>query len=177
MKGQVILLHGPSSVGKTTLAHVLQEKLNQPYWHISIDHLRDGGIIPMHRYQSGEFNWRQDRRQIFTAFHATLVSCANSGVNTIAEHIIDTAGWIDELVELFQDIDVYFVGMSCNLETLVQREHARADRPIGSAQQDFANVHKNRKYDLELDGTDRPNTNADAIIKGLRSGLRCSEFS
>ncbi|MEO9820914.1 MAG: AAA family ATPase [Paracoccaceae bacterium] len=176
MEGQIILLHGPSSVGKTTLAHVLQDRLDQPFWHISIDHLRDHRIVPMHRYQSGDFNWQQDRQVIFTAFHASLAAYASSGVNIIVEHIIDTAGWIEELVKLFRDIDVYFVGMHCKLDTLTRRETIRGDRPIGSAKQDFARVHEGRKYDLEIDGTDDPITSADAIIKGLRSGLRSSEF-
>ena len=177
MTGQIILLHGPSSAGKSTLARLLQDALPQPFWHISIDHLRDHHVLPMHRYKTGEFDWQHDRAQIFSAFHASIATYAKAVINVIAEHIIDTEGWIDELVDLFSDIDVYFVGLHCDLTTLTRREQVRGDRPTGSAQGDFFSVHQNRCYDLILDTTHDPHTNVDAIRAGWRSGKRSSEFS
>ncbi|MGA1600219.1 MAG: phosphotransferase-like protein [bacterium] len=37
--GNVILLNGASSSGKSTLAQDLQARLDEPFWHFSIDHL------------------------------------------------------------------------------------------------------------------------------------------
>ena len=40
--GNVILLNGCSSAGKTSLALELQKQLEAPYQHISLDQFRDG---------------------------------------------------------------------------------------------------------------------------------------
>jgi len=35
--GKVIVLSGPSSLGKSTLSKAIQSLLDVPYWHISLD--------------------------------------------------------------------------------------------------------------------------------------------
>lgn len=47
METQIIFFHGASSRGKSTLARELQAKIEKPFWHISIDHLRDAGVLPL----------------------------------------------------------------------------------------------------------------------------------
>ena len=44
--GQVILLNGTSSAGKSTLAKQLQEILPQPYLHTGIDHFLAAALHP-----------------------------------------------------------------------------------------------------------------------------------
>ncbi len=41
----IIFLHGASSSGKSTIAKELQSRIEVPFWHISIDHLRDSGVL------------------------------------------------------------------------------------------------------------------------------------
>ena len=53
----VIFLYGASSSGKSTIAKALQKRIENPFWHISIDHLRDAGVLPTERFKSGEFLW------------------------------------------------------------------------------------------------------------------------
>jgi chloramphenicol 3-O-phosphotransferase len=53
--GQMILLNGASSSGKSSLARAVQATIDRPFWHISIDHLRDSGVLPSARIKSGEF--------------------------------------------------------------------------------------------------------------------------
>ncbi len=40
--GRIIFLNGCSSAGKTTLAIMLQQLLEEPYQHIALDQFRDG---------------------------------------------------------------------------------------------------------------------------------------
>ncbi|WP_208989185.1 hypothetical protein [Pseudovibrio sp. POLY-S9] len=72
MNGQIIILHGPSSSGKSTTAVALQNAIELPFWHISIDHLRDGGVLPTKRFKNGDFNWSNLRKAFFEGFHASL---------------------------------------------------------------------------------------------------------
>jgi chloramphenicol 3-O phosphotransferase len=37
--GKIIFLHGASSSGKSTIAKLLQNTIDEPFWHVSIDHL------------------------------------------------------------------------------------------------------------------------------------------
>uniref|UniRef100_UPI000711262D phosphotransferase-like protein n=1 Tax=Pseudovibrio sp. POLY-S9 TaxID=1576596 RepID=UPI000711262D len=106
-----------------------------------------------------------------------LAAYAHAGNNLIVEHILDNPDWLPELKELFQPFDVYFVGLHCDLEALKQREIARGDRPIGSAEQDFHSVHVDRVYDLEIRNTASTEHNVTAILEGWRSGIRKSEFA
>ena len=54
MTGEVILLNGASSSGKSTLASTLQQQLPLPFWHYSIDHLVFARVLPHARIDSGE---------------------------------------------------------------------------------------------------------------------------
>lgn len=112
-----------------------------PFWHISIDHLRDSGVLPLKRFKSGEFRWADAREAFFGGFHASLRAYADAGNNLILEHILDTDGWMETLSGLLAPHDVFFVAVHCPLELLAEREAARGDRPIGSARRDYETIH------------------------------------
>lgn len=153
MSGQIIFLHGASSSGKSTLARALQAAAPVPFWHISIDHLRDSGVWPLERVRQGDFEWSAMRDTVFAGFHGSVAAYAEARNNVILEHILDTPGWAEDLQRRFVAFDVMFVGVHCPLDILEAREIARGDRRIGSAAEDFATIHKGQRYDLEVDGT------------------------
>ncbi|MEX0279440.1 MAG: chloramphenicol phosphotransferase CPT family protein [Ruegeria sp.] len=173
----MIFLHGASSSGKTTLAQALQKRIEIPFWHVSIDHLRDSGMLPMNRFHDGAFDWRQERERIFDGFHRSVGAYADAGNNLILEHILDTPGWASVLRQQFARHDVFFVAVHCALPVLTERERRRADRPIGSAERDKRSIHKTRVYDLELNSEDGLDANIEMLLDAWRSGRRRSEFS
>lgn len=174
--GKIILVHGASSSGKSTLARGLQARIDAPFWHISIDHLRDAGVLPSARFKAGEFDWKAARAPFFDGFHRSLAAYAAAGNNLIVEHILDTPGWLEQLVALFADYDVFFVGVHCPLPLLIARERARGDRPIGSAAQDFATIHVGRQYDFEVQGERDPDENVSAVLAAWRARTGDSVF-
>lgn len=89
MSGRIILVHGPSSSGKSTLCRALQDALDEPFWHYSIDHLRDGGVLPLARIQRGEFSWPDLREAFFEGFHRSVAAFAGAGNDLIVEHIVE----------------------------------------------------------------------------------------
>jgi chloramphenicol 3-O phosphotransferase len=177
VSAQIIFLHGASSSGKSTLARALQARIEKPFWHISIDHLRDSGVLPLERFRHGDFDWRTNRAAFFDGFHASLAAYANAGNNLILEHILDTKGWIELLQELFRPHDVFFVGVHCPLPVLIDRETKRGDRPAGSAKRDFETVHVGRNYDLEVNSEDGLEENVSRILQAWRSDKRSSNFA
>ena len=91
-KASIIFLHGASSSGKSTLARMLQDRIERPFWHISIDHLRDSGVLPLGRVKAGDFRWRDMRAPFFAGYHASLAAYAAAGNNLIVEHSIRQVG-------------------------------------------------------------------------------------
>lgn len=85
MRGNIIFLHGPSSAGKSTIAKALQKAFDVPFLHLSIDHFRDAGVLPLDEIRSGRFDWSTMREAFFNGFHRSLAAFAGSGNDLIIE--------------------------------------------------------------------------------------------
>jgi chloramphenicol 3-O phosphotransferase len=172
----IIFLHGPSSSGKSTLARAVQGRIDTPFWHYSIDHLRDSGVLPSARFKSGEFVWREHRAAFFEGFHQSIGAFADAGNNLIVEHILDTPGWAATLADRLAVHEVLFVGLRVSLAELNRREAARGDRPLGSAETDYHTVHNGLRYDLEVDTERSVDANAEAVIAAWEARPKRSVF-
>lgn len=169
--GPLIFLHGASSAGKTTLARAVLGQADRPFWHLSIDHLRDSGVwdMPVLRQRA---RWRDHRAPYFDGFHAALAAILQCGNAVLLEHILETPGWHADLQRRLSGLDVFFVALHTPRAVLERRETIRGDRPAGSALADFDSVHVGRRYDLELDGTAPARDNARILLDAwaLRAG-------
>jgi chloramphenicol 3-O phosphotransferase len=71
--------------------------------------------------------------------------------------LFPAAAWMDRLLHVLADFDVFFVGIHCPLEELERRERLRGNRRIGEARADFEVTHTFGRYDFEcssIDGVD-----------------------
>jgi chloramphenicol 3-O phosphotransferase len=164
----VIFLHGASSSGKSTLARALQGRLDEPFWHYSIGHLRDSGVLPSARIHHGEFSWRLMRASFFDGFHRSVAAFADAGNNLILEHILDTPGWAEQLARLLAPHELLLVGLHCSVEELNRREKARGNRQPGSAEADYQSIHRGLAYDLELDAENDLEDNIERVLRRWR---------
>lgn len=167
--GRIILLNGASSSGKSSLARALQAKIDTPFWHISIDHLRDSGVLPTARIKSGEFDWRTMREAFFLGFERSLLAYVEAGNDLIVEHIMESEDWLLRLAETLAGRDVFFVGVHCELAELERRELARGNRPVGDARRDYFRIHSYCLYDFEVDGAEEVQVNADVVIAAWKN--------
>jgi chloramphenicol 3-O phosphotransferase len=154
--GRIILLHGASSAGKSTLSKAVQRALDEPFLHFSSDLLAVG--LPARREPDGPFQWWNGYRpRFFDGFHRSAAALAAAGNDLIVEHIIEFAQWRAELQRLLQPFDVFLVGVHCTLDELERRERLRGDRRIGEAREhvEVDGVHGFGAYDLEVDTTGR----------------------
>lgn len=175
-RGKIILLNGASSSGKSSLARAVQARIEEPFWHISIDHLRDSGVLPTARIRSGEFQWASMRDAFFEGFEQSLPAYVRCGNNLIVEHIMESRAWLLRLAHLLANEDVFFVGLHCDLAELERREIARGDRRIGDARRDVHQIHSYCRYDAELDSAAPPEDNADRLIAAWHSRMTPSAF-
>lgn len=174
--GRIILLNGASSSGKSSLARAIQARIDRPFWHISIDHLRDSGVLPTTRIKSGEFDWRAMREAFFLGFERSLLAYVEAGNDLVVEHIMESEAWLLRLADTLAGQDVFFVGVHCALEELERRERERGDRPIGDARRDFHRIHSWCVYDLEVDGMRDRDASAEAVIAAWRTRSHPSAF-
>jgi chloramphenicol 3-O phosphotransferase len=154
--GRVIVLNGASSSGKSRLAKALQHALDEPFLHVSSDQFLAAGILPARRDDSGPFDWwHQMRPRFFDGFHRCLPALAAVGNDLIVEHIIEFPAWRGELAALLADLDVFLVGVHCDLDELDRREQVRGDRRVGEGREHVTvdRIHTFGTYDFEVDTT------------------------
>lgn len=156
MRGRLILVHGASSAGKSTLCRAAQESLPTPFLYHSPDLYFRDALPP---------GWPDLRAGFFAAFHRTYRVFSEQGVDVISDYIIETPEAFAELTSELQGIDVFWVGLHTPVDILEQRERARGDRRVGDARRDLETVHSFREYHLDLDGTRPPDVNARLLVE------------
>lgn len=164
--GRIILLHGASSAGKTTLARAMQEVLATPFLHLSSDQMAP--MLPARREPSGPWSWWTDMRpKFFHGFHRCIPALAVAGNDLVVDHVIEFPAWRDELAALLAGFDVFLVGVHCDVAEIDRRERERGDRRIGEGRSHVEEdaIHTFGSYDLDVDTTGaEPATLAKTVV-------------
>lgn len=170
----IIFLNGTSSSGKTSIAKALQVKLPVLYMHVSgLDFL----TFYDDRIWEDEQAYYRIRECTFSGMHASVAALARAGNPVILDHILHIHGWLEELVELCDGLDVYFVGVRCPTEVAEERENQRSDRQTGTARGQSYQTHRHGLYDLEVDTSVLSvDECVDEIIEGLKEKPEVSAF-
>ena len=172
--GKIIIINGPSSSGKSTLALALQRQLDIPFIRFSFDLFIDHKAFPSEQIKSGKFSWEQMRPSVFRGLHRCLPALTTAGNNLIFDHIIETKAWLHDLISLIAELDVFFVGVHCSLPELERREIQRGDRRRGEARQDFETVHSLPTYDLVIDSEQPLEDNVMLLLQAWKQRQRPS---
>lgn len=149
MKGKIIILNGPSSAGKTTLAYALQAELDEIYYRLSAD-----DFMKMLDRQKMHENFLIRLGEALTVMHHTIRLFSDRGLNVIVDHVLlDTPEekfTTPEIVMLLNKYPVMFVRVDCDLPELERREKERGDRQIGQAKWQLEHMHSHDTYDLQI---------------------------
>lgn len=191
----VIVLNGPSSSGKTTLAQALQDVLEDTWLVFGIDTLisalplslldihpdatigahprdhlvRDGGIS----FDAvGAITVGAEFRRLESAWLQGLAAIAAQGVHLILDEVfLDGAPSQDRVRHALAGHHVAWIGVTCELDVLTQRERERGDRVVGEAEAQWRRVHDGADYDLVVDTSSRP---ADDVAREIAAHLFAS---
>ena len=144
-KGKIIFLNGVSSSGKTTLANVLREKLDKPYFLFGVDAFLANTL-------SKKIDGLELYKQALSGFHHTIKLYSDMGYNVVVDHILfRIPRGMEEAVELLHDYPVLFVHVTCPIEELRRREKERGDRPIGNAENQLSELMpQDNTYDITV---------------------------
>lgn len=169
----VILLNGPSSSGKSSIAKALQETLDAPYLIMGIDTFIS--MMPEKTNKLGDatetaegFYWETQKTsgepiyrvrkgaygsQVNEAYRTTVKHLVESGLKVIVDEVADGNQEIEIWRNLLEEHHCFYVGIKCSEAVLEQRELARGDRKVGSALEQVQRVHRGVNYDLVIDTT------------------------
>ena len=157
-----ILLNGPSSAGKSSIAKALQRKL------------RDSGsavIISLDDYLQMSANepiWEDDVFAIMPHMCEDLIEALQDGKTVIIDHVITSARIYRALNNATQGFQMKTVLVSCDVETLRRREIERGDRCSGSAEASLQYLYPKTEYDLCVDSSEAsPAALAEVILSSL----------
>lgn len=159
MERHVILLNGPSSSGKSTLAKALQEtildKRSDRYEVVSIDDFL--------KMSPSETIYEDDVFEISDDLCRSVVQILDTGTNVIIDHVITSERILNHLKENLSFCHMHMIRITCPLQILRQREIARGDRSPGSAEASEQYLFPKKGYDLVID-TGRKSTSENALL-------------
>jgi chloramphenicol 3-O phosphotransferase len=166
MQPTVIVLHGTTSAGKSTLARALQATAPVPAFHICLD-----AFVTM----SNRGDMRSDEERL-QAYHihcenlrSTLARVADTPFDIILDLVLRDEAQLDACLQVLCRRSVYTVRVWAPLNILEERERTRQDRAVGMAREQVGHPAYNRAYDLTIDtSTCTPEQGAAAIRRLMR---------
>jgi chloramphenicol 3-O phosphotransferase len=149
-RGNIIVLNGVSSSGKSAFAKVLQAKHPQQYLYMPIDLLND--ISPPKDSPSYNERYTADPMPILSAFYSCVKSFSDYGINVIFD-VVFRKSFLNWFLNMFPDSDypVMMVHVTCPIEELRRREKERGDRKIGDGESHLALLEPRENYDIVID--------------------------
>ena len=145
-KGRILLLNGPSSAGKTTLAWELQTNAPSYWYWLPLDYFLD--VVPSQQWERDE---SEGFRIAYDLHHDCVKLVSNQGRDIIVDTVICEKDTFASFEKKLSDYTVIMVKVICPVEELNRREIARGDRDVGLAAGQVEIMVPQQSYDLIVD--------------------------
>jgi chloramphenicol 3-O phosphotransferase len=148
MKSAAILLHGPTSAGKSSLAQALQDCAPIPAFHISLD-----AFVTMSRRR--DMRSSEETAEVYHIhcenLRSTLTRLAATRFEIIFDTVLRHEEELHECLRALATRPLYQIHVWAPIEVLEQRERLRDDRANGMAREQVNHPVFRRTYDLSID--------------------------
>jgi chloramphenicol 3-O phosphotransferase len=163
-RARIIILNGVGSASKSAIAKALQDLTGNRFLHVQMD----GFLEMMPEPGWGHPDWfaletLQEEghpsieirtgplgQRLMRGMRRAIAALAAEGNELIVDEVME-APVKQDYEALLEGFDPAFIGVFAPLEVLEARERARGDRLIGLARRQFPRIHKNMRYDFEVD--------------------------
>lgn len=180
-KPSLVIVTGSPASGKTTLAHMLADKINCPLF--SRDEFKEGLINTL-----GLAHAQLDRSvdlQIYDTFFEAIDLLISKGVSIIAEAAFQDKLWRPKLINFLDKAEIKIVICKTNLDLIkirfderlsnyAEREKYHGDLPIHLSKEQFTSLIENYQPvkinapTLEVDTTDNYAPTIEVIINFIK---------
>jgi chloramphenicol 3-O phosphotransferase len=162
MPGRVVLLHGTSSSGKSTVARAVQKLADDPWICLGIDTFWNAidERWMEHGPRAGDgFAWMDDAtivpgpvgQRLAAGMRAALAAFARTGNDVLVDDVFIDPAWLDGWRSELAGIELFLVGVMAPAHILEERERARGNRVVGEARAQVELIHRGVEYDLTVD--------------------------
>ena len=172
--GQLLILNGTSSSGKSTLATGFRDRRAAvgDFWLlIGIDDFiaklpaewldlglatgpgafsRDGLWFDVGT-AGKELRVGETCRRLLHSYHHAVAAAVRAGLDVIVDDVVIDEATFADWSEVLGDLQPTWVGVRCAPEIAAARERARGDRPIGMSDAQVDTVHHFAEYAFEID--------------------------
>ena len=181
MPGRVVLLHGTSSSGKTTVARAVQKLADDPWIRLGIDafwNAIDERWMERGSRAAEGFAWSDDAtivpgpvgQRLAAGMRVALAAFARTGNDVLVDDVFIERAWLDGWRRELDGIDWLLVGVMAPAHVLEERERARGNRVAGEARAQVDLIHRGIEYDLTVDtARQSPEECARAILAALEA--------
>ena len=167
--GRLVILNGPSSAGKSSIAAELQQQLAAAG--------KDPVLLSIDDYMKiaeNEEIWEDDVFEIMPDMCRDLTEALREGRWVIVDHVATSERIWQALLDAAEGRPVTSVRVSCSLETLQRREKERGNRFPGSAEASLKYLYPKEGYDLEINSEEKdPKTAAETIKNHILGAEQC----
>ena len=173
MPGDLIVLNGASSAGKSTLVSELQQLWPRPLYATGTDAVIIGWpqdfVLDHHESDPAKEvealhivaglgpapSWVPKFSDTFLTIsrhaHESWAAMNQSGIDVVVDHCIIEPSVREQAQDVL--VGAFWVGVTCDVEEMVRREADRGDRYVGFASGTSAVVHRGMNYDMVVDST------------------------
>jgi len=179
MPGRVVLLHGTSSSGKTTVARAIQRLSDEPWVRLGIDAVWNAidERWMEHGPRAAEgFAWMEDAtivpgpvgQRLAAGMRAAVAALARADNDVLVDDVFIDPGWLDAWRHELGGVEWLLVRVEAPLQVLEERERARGNRIAGEARSQVNVIHSGIEYEITVDTSRQsPEECARAILAAL----------
>jgi chloramphenicol 3-O phosphotransferase len=191
--GQVVILNGAPRSGKSSIASAIQETFSGTWVNLGVDVARamtPEGLQPGVGLRPGEGDHPAAAAVpiLYAALWESVAAHARLGLNVVVDVGLYDIGVAADAARRLDGIPVLFVGVRCDLETIMQRRRSAAAQAYSVASEGEPvpepvlrwqhEVHAHWTYDLDVDtSTQTPDHCAAEIRRRLDETPRPGAFA
>ena len=156
-RGRVLVLSGPSSSGKSTVAREFQQSEDTPWLTLDAD-----VVLAAYPFDKAP-ELATTARRLNLGLFASAAAFARAGVDVICEQVFWNQATYDDARACLDGLPACFVEVTVELDVAEKREARRDERMAGTSREQRSQLWTEVKYDYQLDTT--TGTPADAATE------------